>query len=399
MEELALVAGSQVEGGFSDFDFDQVGFVLANRAQVETPGFFKDFDAALVVSCVGKHTKAFTYGSSSIEKANVPVTWAGGRMSALNLTVIPVVDAFLKKKSVVVHCNHSFHRGPLGFAMIAKVLFGCEPMDAMLQLATTRTIYYLYQKGQSHPGEELWETLQWAKKLAVAMPKSSKDMSASSAWGARSKAMAVSQEKKGQARAMAASKPRYLYRAMTVGLTEFDPPTERPPSHTGLKLACSILDAVERGSDFRSPFLHCSWDFWEARKWQSRGEGLRREKGTIVCRVSTEKLAEVAASQGVQGPIDLDRGLVSGEVVDLSTVEECRKWLLKYSSEDAVQNRLPTMNRSHACKEVAVAWRGYLMKDLWEVLDDGGKPLHFLSEGRFLHVHVTTVHVTTVLYM
>ena len=74
-----------------------------------------------------------------------------------------------------------------------------------------------------------------------------------------------------------------------------------------------------------------------------------------------------------------------GEVLDLSTTEKTRKWLAKYASEDAVHDRLATLRRSHVCSEVAVAWRGHLSRELFEVLDDLGNPKgYFLSDGRFL---------------
>ena len=145
-----------------------------------------------------------------------------------------------------------------------------------------------------------------------------------------------------------------------------------------------VLDAVAFGSVQGSPFVHFSLDFLEAHKWKSRGEALRGEKGTLVCRVSKETLKSVAASHGRDGPPDLDNGLRVGEVLDLSTNKATRKWLAKYSHHDAVQKRLSALSRAHAVQEVAVAWRGHLPSNIFEVLDSTGKPLYFLGHGRFL---------------
>ena len=79
---------------------------------------------------------------------------------------------------------------------------------------------------------------------------------------------------------MAASQGQdeYLYRAMTVHHGELAEKNHLPPgpfqvpSEKGLDLAVLVLDAVETGSQRPSPFLHFSLDFWEARKWKSRGE-------------------------------------------------------------------------------------------------------------------------------
>ena len=92
----------------------------------------------------------------------------------------------------------------------------------------------------------------------------------------------------------------------------------------------------------------------------------------------------MVASQGVASPPDLERGLQVGEVLDLSTLKKAQQWLAKYAKEDVVQPRLGTLNRSYVCKEVAVAWRVFLSRDLFEVLDDRGNPQYFLSDWRFL---------------
>ena len=156
------------------------------------------------------------------------------------------------------------------------------------------------------------------------------------------------------------------------------------PTKKGLDLAILVLDAVETGSKNPSPFVHFSLDFWEACKWKSMGQQHRGEKNTVVCRVSKTALKSLAASQGGDHPLDLDNGLAVGELLDMSTQPATLKWLNKYAHHSGVQARLPALSRAHACREVAVAWRGHLPEELFEVLDDNGLPLHFLGRGRFL---------------
>ena len=413
-KRLELLAGKPIP---DDFDFEQIGFVLATRAQVEMRGFMEEHNVGVAISCTGVHSKPFRYpqakgvaasqGQGTLDKLNVPVSFAGGRMAALRLALPYCVTAFMQKKCVLVHCNQSFHRGPLGFAMIARMLFGCEPSEMMMVLGRMREIYYVYEEGKEFQGDSLWETLQWAKRLELLQPpkvspkgssawgKPSQGAASSSGQGAASSSwqgVAASQGQgvaASQGKGVAASQ-EYLYRSMTVDhreLAEVNLAAKDPffaPTKKGLDLAILVLDAVETGSKNPSPFVHFSLDFWEARKWKSMGEHHRGEKNTVVCRVSKTALKSLAASQGGDHPLDLDSGLAVGELLDMSTQPATLKWLNKYAHHSAVQARLPALSRAHACREVAVAWRGHLPEELFEVLDDNGLPLHFLGRGRFL---------------
>ena len=182
---------------------------------------------------------------------------------------------------------------------------------------------------------------------------------------------------------------------MTSGLTEFKT-QGLPPKERGLDLAVNILDAIENGSTVTSPWLHFSKDYHEAYKWKSRGAELRGEKDTLVCRVNIASLEALAASHGRKGPVNLDDGLKVGQVVDLSSTECTKPWLNKYALEEAIQQRLSTLRRSHASKEVAVCWRGHIASSFFEVLDEFGKFKHFLHERRFLVTctHMYSSHMT-----
>ena len=122
--------------------------VFARRKFKAGLGFMDTYDIGLAINCCGAHTKTFKYrlrAKGKIEESNVPVTWAGGRMAALKLTLPYCVSAFVKKKSILVHCNQSFHRAPLGLAMLTRMLFGEEPDATMAHLASMRDIYYMYE--------------------------------------------------------------------------------------------------------------------------------------------------------------------------------------------------------------------------------------------------------------
>ena len=383
-------------------------------------GFMEEWNIGLAVSCTGQNTNPFHYrryesSHDIFEKTNVPVAWVTGRWTWLNIAMPYVVSAFARRQCVLLHCNQSFHRAPVGLAMFARLLFGCEPSDVMHFLGQTRSIYYHFEFGKEFRGGDLWEHLQWTKKLQKWQSRSPSPM-LPSAWRNRSQGAAASSGQgaagssgqavaarqgqgaagsSGQGSAASQGPPakksrnaglvvqdEYIYRAMTMNLTEFK--VQPLPIEKGLDLAALVLESVETGSQIQSPFLHFSLDFWEARKWQSRGKADRNESGTLLCRVHKEALKRLVASQGVQGPPNLERGLQVGEILDLSTLEKTQKWLAKYAGEDAVSGRLGTLKRSHACKEVAVAWRGHLSRELFEVLDDLGNPQYFLGDGRFL---------------
>ena len=337
LERLASLGQALGEPLPDDFDAGVVGFLLASRDEVETVGFMSDHNVGVVVSCVGARSQPFMYRTKGTERGGyqqvtVPVAWAGGRNAALNKALPDVVTSFLSKQTVLVHCNHSFHRGPLGFVVLAKTIFGCEPNSMMNLLAEFRIIYNGFDS--EHRARDLWDAFQWAKQLQLWQPqvkrvwhvaRSGASASSSSGHGAGGPAILMSNSAASapSGSSVAASQgleSQFLYRAMTVNLTEFEP--RDPPTEKGLDLAVLALDAVATGSSTTSPFMHFSTHFCEARKWQIRGMGPpRNERGTLMCRVSKDKLQEVAASQGVEGPPDLARGLVAGEMLDLSTTE------------------------------------------------------------------------------
>ncbi len=133
--------------------------VLADREQVQSSRFVQALRVALFVPCTGRDTRPFDYGVDSRGqqppavplpvarsgtclvgagasagsacaclwgvlgvRGGVPrhraaeVAWAGGRDAALARAELRVLEVWQAGGVVCVHCNASYHRGPLGAA-------------------------------------------------------------------------------------------------------------------------------------------------------------------------------------------------------------------------------------------------------------------------------------------
>lgn len=149
----------------------------------------------------------------------------------------------------------------------------------------------------------------------------------------------------GWAKALASSRVpraephRYLFRAMRSDLYEFL--DMGPPALRGGRLAGAALEAVDRGSHFRSPWLHASWSFLEARNWMQMGVRVRGEIGTILVRVDTQ-LSEALAKQvdivaaGVVA-LSLDTCMLPGKRLDFSIDQRAKRTLAQWSGRPLVQ--------------------------------------------------------------
>jgi hypothetical protein len=88
----------------------------------------------------------------------------------------------------------------------------------------------------------------------------------------------------------------YLYCAMRADGTDLQV-LDSPMQMSGFPLVSAIFDSIDRGSTFRSPFLHFSKDFVQARHWFMRGQRSRGEVDGYICRVSIADLVEFGRSQ------------------------------------------------------------------------------------------------------
>ena len=136
-----------------------------------------------------------------------------------------------------------------------------------------------------------------------------------------------------------------------------------------------VLDAVANASKQVSEFVHFSWNFEEARSWHILGRRTRGETRTMMCRVPIGALS--------QAVLDFERPLRHLEYVDLSDSRLSQLLMSPYVKADGQMKILPLLGAlSHAekVKEVLVAWRGIMPKNLFEVIDaDTGEFIRMLD--------------------
>ena len=372
-DRIEALASSQDLAVARDW-FKTAEFVLADREQVESRDWCSLVKPAVVIRCVGKDNEKFSYGfepSAGVVTPDIPVCYDGGRDARLKLCVWDIVKALSQGRAVVVHCLQSFHRGPCGLMAILRTLFG-TPVDATKEMILAkRDVWEGYVGPMRRHGESLVRAYHWASQLALWQPPAARK--AAAGWSQRpasSHAAAASSQE--------AAEGKYLYRAMTQGLVEFN---VQPASSQltqglaeGVQLAHLILDAITNGSKRVSEFVHFSWKFEEARAWHSKGKRLRRERDTIMCRVPISALSQVH---------DLKRPMQALEYVDVSREGLSGPLIRPWHSADSemkIQPLLPALRHTEKVKEVLVAWRGSIPKNLFEVIHpDTGEFIRMLD--------------------
>ena len=352
---------------------DNAQFVLATRIQVEDSQWCRRLDPAVVVRCVGDGTDEYLYAFDRrrVETPDVPVCHPPLREAKLRLCLYDIVKALSQGRAVVVHCNKSFHRGPLGLMAILKVLLDIHPHKTKAMILDVRDIWEGYVDGVSaREWKQLVQGYHWAKGLAVWEPPAKRQ--AAGKW-------ASSQVVDPMTARLAAEEGKYLYRAMTKGLKEFDArPAWKYVNAQGRDLALLVLDCVSNGSKWESPFLHFSRSYLEARKWHCMGENFRDETGTIMCRVRIEALSQAVP--------DLYRPVQPLEYVDLSSQRISQPLITPHHLAEKfggpIQQLLPALSHAHTVKEVLVAWRGSLPMSMFEVIHGStGEFIRMLDES------------------
>ena len=123
IEELALRQDFRVTPGW----IDTAEFVLADRSQVESVQWCAEVRAGVCIRCVGRDTARFKYGfapSENVPTPDVPVAWDNPvRDARLKQALWMTVEALSQGRSVIVHCEQSFHRGPAGLMALLKSTF------------------------------------------------------------------------------------------------------------------------------------------------------------------------------------------------------------------------------------------------------------------------------------
>ena len=371
IEELALRQDLPVRENW----IDSAVFILADREQVQSLQWCAMIRPAVVIRCVGHDTAQYRYGfepSAEVVTPDLPVCYAKNRDARLNLCLWDIVKALSQGRAVVVHCNQSFHRGPCGLMAILKTLLDTPVAATKDMILAKRDIWEGYVGVMKRHGDSLVRAYHWASKLKQWAPPIMRRPADN--WGKRPPP-ALSQADA----ALQADQGKYLYRAMAKGLAEFEAqPVFRASSHefAGCQLAHLVLDAVTNGSKWVSAFLHFSWKFEEARHWHMKGQRLRGETGTIMCRVPISALRQVH---------DLSRPLQNLEYVDLSSTQSQQPLISPHQMVDkdmVLQPLLPALSHAEKVKEVLVAWRGGISRQLFEVIDaDTGKFIRMLDPG------------------
>jgi hypothetical protein len=358
-------------------DFHRVGFWLATIEQVQDPEFINDCGIGLVVCLLGEHSRTPKYppGTAWI---SFGVMFETRRDWDLKQVLPPIVSALSQGKSVAVHCLNSFHRGPVGLAAICRKLFNVEVVPFLRFLSTKRSIWPPYG-GDGPITGSLDGAVRWAAQLSLWEPPpfpqptrpvpifAASSQAASAASSSSSGALVASPvlslaEAEKQLRRDAGS---FLYRAMRPDGSDLQP-EDSPLQMSGWPLVRAIFDSVDKGSSFRSPFLHFSKDFVQARHWFMRGRQSRREVDGYICRVSIADLVEFGRSQPPASSQDVVA--TPGTIIDVSNPKAAQKFLGLWQKSDFVMDRIHQLGIAHGQQEVLVAFRGRLPVSLFEVV-------------------------------
>jgi hypothetical protein len=157
----------------------------------------------------------------------------------------------------------------------------------------------------------------------------------------------------------------YLYRAMRPDGTDLQP-LDSPMELSGFPLVQAIFEAVDKGSTFRSPFLHFSKDFVQARNWYMRGKMARGEGDGYICRVSIADLVAFGLTQSPASSQDVQARV--GTIIDVSTPKAAQQFLGLWQNSDFVHDRVVQLGIAHRQQEVLVGFRGRLPVSLFEVV-------------------------------
>ena len=410
-------ASSQVgsPAASSQVRLDQVGIVMATVEELKSPELMSDLRIGLFVSVLGLHNKEPEYPPGGVRR-KFPILWHNGRQEAL-LKVLPdIVATLVSGKNVAVHCLNSFHRGPIAVAAILKALFGFKPRRTLKYISTQRKVFGPYCTDEVID-RDLGSAIRWAETLEIYAPvaqvalrpaaaasshaaaAASSSAPAASSQGAKDRPFSVwttphqHATLKQKDEMLRKDKGHYLYRAMA--LDGHDLTTPHPASSQGLEgfgLVEAIIKAVAEGSKYRSPFMHFSWDFVQARHWYMRARTLRGEQNNYMMRVKVSELQKLASEEKARRDADLQRSASSqdrsassqdndpcailGQMLDLSTPKSARVAFGKYGSSDYVVERAHKLSIAHNHLEVLVPWRGCLPKGLFELIDcDSGLPV------------------------
>jgi hypothetical protein len=357
---------------------DTVGFWLATIDQVEDAEFLQTGGIGLIVCLLGEHSQRPKYPPGTVWKS-FSVMFESRRDWDLQHVLPSIVSALSQEKNVAVHCLNSFHRGPVGLAAICRKLLNVDVVQFLRFLSTRRSIWAPYGGGEPITGS-IDRAVRWAAQLSLwepppvaqptrPVPIVAASRPAASAASSSSSAALVASPVPSLAEAerqLRRDKGSFLYRAMRPDGSDLQAEGS-PTQMTGLPLVSAIFESVATGSSFRSPFLHFSKDFVQARHWFMRGRSLRGEAHGYICRVSIAELVEFGRSQPPASSQDVVA--TPGSIIDVSESKLFRTFLGRWQNHDVVTERVHELGIAHAQREVLVAFRGRLPVSLFQVVD------------------------------
>ena len=285
---------------------------------------------------------------------NVPIAFANGRDSALHEALPKIFETLAEGKNVVVHCNQSFHRGPVLLVAILSRMFGWKGKYIMKLIGKHRTIYFQhlqYLEDEDRPITHygLWQNLRWAMNLTQWQVPTAQIVD---------RRPAASQKRHGIEDEVAKfERPghRYFYRCMRQDLSDLEQQTPNFPTD-GADFFIGALQAIQTGSNRTSPFLHCSWSYLNARKWWIWGRERRGERNNYIVRIDTMNLQE-------------------DQIFDVSNRQRQQRLVSQYGmqDDDRFEDYLDVLAHAEADNEVLLKWRGCIPFSIMEVMDEHGR--------------------------
>ena len=128
VEQWASSQGVQVEKALSR---GNVGFLLAERNQVEDLNWWNRHNVGFALDVTGVNSQPFSYPKGK-QSAHWAIAYARDRETGLDEVLPSILMALSQGTNVVVHCEHSFHRGPVALCAVLRRLFGLDVGESTL---------------------------------------------------------------------------------------------------------------------------------------------------------------------------------------------------------------------------------------------------------------------------
>ena len=117
-----------------------MGVALTTQEQAETEEVLRSLNVGLCLGVLGKHNALPKY-PIGFHCENFPVMWEAGRGATLHAVLPQILTAFSQGQFVLIHCSHSFHRGPMALAAVVTCLFWVQPQDMLYYISGLRHVY------------------------------------------------------------------------------------------------------------------------------------------------------------------------------------------------------------------------------------------------------------------